>query len=226
MQDKIIRFFDILFSGTALIILLPLLIPVMIVLKLTGEHEIFYLQERIGKGGKPFYLIKFTTMLKDSPNIGAGELTLPNDPRVLPFGKFLRKTKINELPQLINILKGDISIIGWRPQTQKYFDAFNEEDKRKIITIKPGLSGIGSIVFRDEEKILENFENPIEIDLEIITPYKGKLEAWYVENRNIKIYFELIIITLIVVLFPNKFNIFSYYKSLPQPPKKLKEFLQ
>ncbi len=109
MQDKLIRFFDILFSGIALVVLSPLLIPIMIVLKVTGEGEIFYLQKRIGKDGKPFKIIKFATMLKNSPNIGTTTVTVKDDPRVLPFGKFLRKTKINELPQLINILKGDMS---------------------------------------------------------------------------------------------------------------------
>jgi lipopolysaccharide/colanic/teichoic acid biosynthesis glycosyltransferase len=171
MQDKLIRFFDIFFSSLALLVLSPLLIPIVIILKFTGEREIFYLQERIGKDGKPFKLIKFATMLKNSPSIGSGEVTLANDSRVLPFGKFLRKTKINELPQLINILKGDISIIGWRPQTLKYFNLFDREDREIIKTIRPGLSGIGSIVFRDEESIFAKVTNSIEFDDKIITPY-------------------------------------------------------
>ena len=103
-----IRCFDILFSGVAIIILLPFMIPIMIALKLTGEHYIFYQQERIGKGGKPFYILKFATMLKDSPNMPGGVLTQKNDPRILPMGKFLRKTKINELPQLVNIFIGQM----------------------------------------------------------------------------------------------------------------------
>ena len=225
MQDKLIRFFDIFFSGLALMVLSPLLVPVVIILKFTGEGEVFYLQERIGKDGKVFKLIKFATMLKDSANIGSGEITLANDTRVLPFGKFLRKTKINELPQLINILKGDISIIGWRPQTKKYYYLFLNEDRNIIKTIRPGLSGIGSIIFRDEESIFAKVDNPIEFDENIITPYKGKLEVWYVKNRNIKKYFELILVTVIVVLFPDKFDIFKYYKDLPKPPKELEKFL-
>ena len=101
-----IRFFDILFSGIALLILFPLLVPVSIILRLTSEGEVLFLQERIGKGGKKFKLFKFATMLKNSPNIGTGTVTMRNDPRVLPVGKLLRKTKINELPQLLNILIG------------------------------------------------------------------------------------------------------------------------
>jgi lipopolysaccharide/colanic/teichoic acid biosynthesis glycosyltransferase len=122
-------------------------------------------------------------------------------------------------------LKGDISIIGWRPQTLKYFNLFDREDREIIKTIRPGLSGIGSIVFRDEESIFAKVTNSIEFDDKIITPYKGKLEVWYVRNRSIKKYFELIIITAIVVLFPNKFNIFDYYRDLPKPPKELEKFL-
>lgn len=224
--DYFIRFFDILFSGTAIIVFSPLLLPIVIILKFTGEGEIFYFQERIGKGGKSFKLIKFATMLKNSASIGSGEITLSNDPRVLPFGKFLRKTKINEIPQLINIFLGDMSIIGYRPQTKKYYDAFSNEDKEFISQIKPGLSGIGSIIFRNEEEILSKVDNPVEFDLNIVTPYKGKVEKWYVKNRNLKLYFELIFITIIVVLFPDKFNIFSYYKDLPQPVKELKELLK
>ena len=101
------RFFDILFSGFALLVLSPLLVPVMSILKLTGEGYIFYVHPRIGRDGKIFKLLKFATMLKDSPNLGTGDITINNDPRVLPFGRILRKTKINELPQLINIFIGD-----------------------------------------------------------------------------------------------------------------------
>ena len=106
------RFFDILFSALALLVLSPLLLPIVLILKLSGEGEIFFLQERIGKGGQVFKLFKFATMLKDSPNIGTGTVTMKGDPRVLPVGKFLRKTKINELPQLLNIFFGDTSVIG------------------------------------------------------------------------------------------------------------------
>ena len=96
------RFFDIILSGIAILVFSPLLVPVVIILKLTGEHYIFYTQERVGKGGKTFELLKFATMLRDSPNLGAGDITEKNDPRVLPFGNYLRKTKINEMPQLFN----------------------------------------------------------------------------------------------------------------------------
>ena len=98
-----------------MIILSPLLFPIIVILRFSGEGEIFFLQDRIGKSGKVFKLLKFATMLKDTPNIGSGTLTIKNDPRILPVGKLLRRTKINELPQIINVIKGDISIVGPRP---------------------------------------------------------------------------------------------------------------
>ena len=102
------RFIDFLLSLIALVVLSPLLFPVILILKCTGEGEIFYVQKRCGLGGKEFGLLKFATMLKNSPNIGAGEITLKEDPRVLPFGKLLRKSKLNELPQLWNIFVGNM----------------------------------------------------------------------------------------------------------------------
>ena len=151
----LIRFFDIIFSFLALICLLPLFLPISIVLLLSGEGYIFYSQSRVGKGGKVFSLLKFATMLKNSPSIGAGEITLKNDPRVLPIGKFLRKTKINELPQIFNILRGDLSIVGPRPMVPNTFQKYSKEAQVALNKVKPGLTGVGSIIFRDEEKFLE-----------------------------------------------------------------------
>ena len=126
------RFLDITFSLLALICLLPFLLPIALALKFTGEGEILFSQKRVGKNGKLFNLFKFATMLKNSPNLGSGTVTLKDDPRVLPFGGFLRKTKINELSQLINILRGDMSIVGPRPQTPRCFDVFPLEYQNTI----------------------------------------------------------------------------------------------
>jgi lipopolysaccharide/colanic/teichoic acid biosynthesis glycosyltransferase len=140
------RILDIVLSSMALIILSPLLIIVVIILGCTGEGYIFYLQERVGLGGRIFGLYKFATMLKDSPSLPGGLLTKKGDSRILPVGRILRATKINELPQLFNVLKGDMSLIGPRPQARPHFDVFPEHVKKELIKVKPGLSGIGSII--------------------------------------------------------------------------------
>ena len=155
-----IRIFDIVLSLAALIILCPILLPIALILRFTGEGEVFYVQERIGSNQRPFGLFKFATMLKNSPNIGTGTITVSNDSRVLPVGRVLRKTKINELPQLLNVLIGEMSIIGPRPLTQNHFAHYAPEAREIISSVRPGLSGVGSIVFRDEERLLSDKEDP------------------------------------------------------------------
>lgn len=201
------------------------MIPIMIALKITGEHDIFYAQTRIGKNGKPFYVLKFATMLKDSPNLPGGLITVPNDPRLLPMGKFLRKTKINELPQLLNIFTGQMSIVGYRPFAEKHYALYPEEVKARISRIRPGLTGIGSIVFCNEEEILHTVSDRDYFHDNIITPYKGKLECWYVQNQTIKNYFLLIICTIFSVLI--KKNIWKrVFMDLPAMPSDLKPYLE
>lgn len=220
-----IRFFDILFSGVAIIILLPFMIPIMIGLKLTGEHDIFYKQERIGKGGKPFYVLKFATMLRNSPNMAGGVLTQKDDPRILPMGKFLRKTKINELPQLINIFLGQMSVIGPRPQAKKHYDLYSDEVKSYIDRVAPGLSGLGSVAFRDEEDMLNAVEDRDVFHDTIIAPYKGQLEVWFVEHRNIVTYFKLIWFTVLAVLKPSSKAWRTSFKNLPPIPAELEQYI-
>lgn len=221
-----IRFFDIVFSGIAIVILLPFMIPVIIGLKLTGEHDIFYLQERIGKKGVPFKVFKFATMMRNSSNMKGGLVTLKDDPRILPMGKFLRKTKINELPQLINIFIGNMSIIGYRPFVKNHYDLYSDDIKSQISKIVPGLSGIGSVVFRNEEDILHEVDDPNNLHDNIITPYKGKLECWYVDNRTICNYFKLIIATVIVVIKPKSKVWKKWFKGLPPIPENLRDYIE
>jgi lipopolysaccharide/colanic/teichoic acid biosynthesis glycosyltransferase len=216
------RFFDVLFSGSALLILSPLLLPVAMVLRFTGEGEIFFLQERVGKDGKPFKLFKFATMLKNSPNLGTGTVTTKNDPRVLPIGKFLRKTKVNELPQLFNIFLGDMSVVGPRPQTHRCFKAFPEDLQRVIVRVKPGLSGIGPIVFRGEEDILANDAGSLELYDNVIAPYKAQVEAWYIAHQTLLTYFTVILVTVWVVVIPSSDVVWRAFKGLPAPPDELR----
>ena len=173
------RLLDIVLSLTSIIFIIPILIPIIIILRFTGEGEIFYLQDRVGLGLKDIKIFKFATMLKDSENMGSGIYTSKEDERVLPFGKFLRKTKINELPQLVNILKGDMTIVGPRPLIRETFELYDKEDQVKISSIRPGLTGIGSVVFRSEDEILEKSDIPLDQFYEKhITPFKAKLENW------------------------------------------------
>ena len=164
-------------------------------------------------------------MLKDSPNMGTGTVTVYNDPRILPMGGFLRKTKINELPQLINIFKGDMSVIGPRPQTQRCFDAFPLSSQDGIKKVRPGLSGIGSIVFRNEEKMMHANNDPDKFYDEIVMPYKGALEEWYVAHHNIWSYFSLICLTISVVLGFSSGLIWKLFKDLPPPPQELDKWM-
>lgn len=220
------RLIDIFLSLFALLIFLPVLLACILILRCTGEGEIFYTQIRIGKNNLPFKLYKFATMLKNSPNIGTGTITIENDPRVLPFGHFLRKSKINELPQLINIVLGDMSIIGPRPLTPENYNMYSEHVKDKLAKVRPGLSGVGSIVFRDEEKFLTTQVNASEIYRDIITPFKGELEIWFVTNKSLKLYFLLIFLTILVVFFPGQFNLWKIFPSLPKPRAELAQLLQ
>lgn len=210
----IIRLLDILFSLTALIFFSPLFILVAIVLKFTGEGEIFYFQERIGYHKKLFYLVKFATMLKNSPDIGSKTITLKNDPRVLPFGKFLRKSKFNELPQLFNILKGEMSVIGPRPLTKDNFSMYSEAIQNKIMDVKPGLSGVGSIYFSNEEEFLSN--NGVKYYKHRIAPYKGKLEVWYTQNRSLYLYLMLILLTGLTMVFKSNKLLWIFFPNIPR----------
>lgn len=210
------RLIDLGLSFFALAVFLPFGIVICLVLKFTGEGEIFYIQPRVGKDGKLFGLIKFATMLKNSPNIGPGDITVQNDPRVLPFGNFLRKTKLNEMPQLINVLRGDMSIVGPRPQTPKYFALFPEHVRTGIIGLKPGLTGAGSVVFRDEESLAGNSGmDQVEFHREVIAPLKGEIELWYKRHRCLWVDIKLMFLTAWLIMFPNSRLYEAFLPGLP-----------
>ena len=217
------RLIDFILSFIALTIFSPVLIPVIIGLLFTGEHHIFYFQKRIGYKNKFFNIWKFATMLKASPGLKGGLHTTRMDPRILPMGNFLRKTKINELPQIINILKGDMSIVGPRPLVDKTFDPYPDHIKANIYNVKPGLTGIGSIVFRDEERMLSATLLPApEFYAKHISPYKGELELWYQENLSLYTDFMLIFLTAWVIVSPESNLVYTVFKGLPERPEYLK----
>ena len=218
------RIFDIIISLVALIFLSPIFIIVCLILFRTGEHKIFYLQHRLGLNGKKFKVIKFATMLENSPNIGSGTITSRNDPRILPVGRVLRKTKINELPQLANVLVGDMSLIGPRPHVARDLKGIPKSLLQEILGCKPGLSGVGSIFFRNEEEILQTFNDPRPFYDSVIAPFKAELELWYIENKCLKLYFVMIIFTVVTVFFGNSDSLFKRFSDFPALPDELKPY--
>lgn len=198
------------------------MIPVVIGLLLTGEHYIFYLQKRVGYRNKRFKIWKFATMLKASPSMGHGSLTVRNDPRILPMGNFLRKTKINELPQVINVLIGNMSVVGPRPQMEVDFFKFSENVQKVIYNTPPGITGIGSIIFRDEEKWISNAEGDKHKFYKThIAPYKGELELWYQKHLSFYTDFMLIFLTAWVIVSPESKLVEKVFKDLPERPEIL-----
>ncbi len=211
------RLLDLFISIAALIVLLPILIPVIIALRLTGEGEVFYFQKRIGYKRQYFDIWKFATMLKNSLNMGAGSLTVRNDPRVTIVGKFLRITKINELPQIINVLIGNMSIVGPRPLVDRTFNAYSNEVQDKVYNSKPGITGIGSIVFRDEEQLISNTElDPHDYYGKFIAPHKGNLEMWYQQNKSLATDIKIIFLTAWVILFSKSNLVYTIFPDLPK----------
>ena len=197
------RLLDLAVAVPLLLLLLPLGAVIALVLVFTGEGEVFYAQSRLGRHGRTFRLLKFATMLKNSSKMGTGTLTVPNDPRVLPVGRLLRATKLNELPQLWNVVKGDMSLVGPRPLAQQDFDCYSPAVQREVSSVRPGLTGIGSVVFRDEEGVLAASElPPLDCYRLEIAPRKGRLECWYVRNRSLVLDLRILALTAVAVLAP------------------------
>ena len=188
------RIFDIIVSTIGLIALSPLFIIVAILVKVTSRGSIFYIQKRVGEGFKEFDLYKFRSMRE-----GKGlQITSKDDPRITKIGKFIRKTKIDELPQLLNVLKGDMSLVGPRPEVKKYVDIKKSEYK-KVLSIKPGITDNAAIAFRDEEEILARYEDKEKAYIEEILPKKIELYNEYIDNISFKNDIKLILETLKVI---------------------------
>ncbi|RKQ69096.1 lipopolysaccharide/colanic/teichoic acid biosynthesis glycosyltransferase [Litorimonas taeanensis] len=196
------RAFDITSSGLALIILAPILLLTMLVLRLTGEGEIFFLQERMGYKNKPFNITKFATMVKSAAFMKAGDYTTKGDPRILPVGKFLRKTKINEIIQLWDVFRGKMSLVGPRPQMLRVHNLYPDEYNVVFEKVRPGITGVGSIVFRDEEMVLTQAVDRDVCYTKQIVPYKAQLEMWYAENASFILDIKIIFMTLWYIVKP------------------------
>ncbi len=213
------RILDLLLTLPVLIVLSPALLIISLVLLLTGEHQIIYFQKRLGKNLETFSIWKFTTMLKNSEKMGNGLMTVRQDPRVLPFGKFLRKSKINEIPQLINIIIGDMSVVGPRPLI---YNPYKSGVGEIVYKTRPGLTGIGSIMFRDEEQLLSETKlDKKDFYDNYISPYKGELEVWYQNNLSFWTDVKVIFCTAWVILFSESKLAYKLFKGLPLKPKEL-----
>jgi lipopolysaccharide/colanic/teichoic acid biosynthesis glycosyltransferase len=225
MYTPIKRLFDLVLSLIAIAVVLPFMIPVMIGLKLTGEGYIFYFQKRVGFQNRPFEIWKFASMLRDSPNLPGGIITMRQDPRLTPMGSFLRKTKINELPQLVNVLMGDMSFVGPRPVMPQSFAHYPAKVRDEIYLTKPGITGIGSIIFRDEERVIDDVQknggDPWQFYTQVIYPYKGRLELWYQRNISFGTDVKIIFLTAWQIIFPQSNLAFRIFKDLPPRPAEL-----
>ena len=222
---KICRLFDIFLAIVLLVLCSPLFLLIIIILKSTGEGEIFFLQQRVGQNGKVIKIIKFATMLKNSENIGTGTVTLKDDLRILPVGKFLRRTKLNETPQLFNILIGNMSFVGPRPQTDRCFASFSEFDQKIIVSVRPGLTGIGSIIFSAEEDLLCLDSQAETVYDNEIMPFKAKLESWFIERHGVVMYFTLMFLTAWKLIFKSNRQVYRIFPEMPKPSSKLRNKL-
>jgi len=184
------RVFDLFFSFLGLIFLSPVFLLVSLLIKIDSKGPVFFKQKRIGQGFNPFLIYKFRTMIKDAPQRG-GPITVGKDPRITQVGEFLRKTKIDEFPQLINVFKGEMSFVGPRPEIRSYVELF-EKDYEDILTVRPGITDLASLKYPDEASLLGRFENPKEAYVKNILPDKIALAKEYVQRTSFG--FDLILI--------------------------------
>ncbi|MDR0763175.1 MAG: sugar transferase [Bacteroidales bacterium] len=211
------RFFDILAAASLLLVLSPFWFAVIILLIVSGNRKVFYFQKRVGRNNKPFYLWKFQTMMPHKETTGNGLLSVKDDNRVTKLGHYLRKTKLDEIPQLINIIRGEMSFVGPRPLIYTWFKLYAPDIQKKIYTSRPGLTGVGSLVFRNEETLLANCGiNPHEFYQNTILPYKGICEMWYLEHKSIFLDIKLLFLTAIMPFLPKNIDETKLFKGLPK----------
>ncbi len=197
-----IRFLDIFLSLFGLILLFPLFLLVIILIKISSRGNVIYKQIRVGLGGSDFHIYKFRTMYVDADK--AGLLTVGGrDPRVTTVGYYLRKYKIDELPQLFNVLRGNMSLVGPRPEVRKYVDKYTS-DQRRVLSVKPGITDWASILYRDENSILESSKNPEQDYLHVILPDKIRYNSIYINKLSVFEYIKILLYTVYSIFFPVK----------------------
>ena len=194
----LIRLLDIVLSLLGLLFLLPIFVILAVWIKFDSQGSIFFRQIRVGKDGRGFRIYKFRTMIVNAEKMGI--ITIgERDPRITNSGYFLRKYKLDELPQLINVLKGEMSFVGPRPEVRKYVEMYNQE-QLKILTVKPGITDYASIEYINEDEILGKSLNPEKTYIEEIMPQKIKYNMKYINNKTVIEYFKIIFLTIIKII--------------------------
>jgi len=191
------RIFDVTASVVGGLLLLPVIIPIALWIKLSSKGPLFYIQKRVGKDFREFNLYKFRSMIVDADRQGPS-VTSGDDPRITKVGKIIRKTKIDELPQLLNVLQGDMSLVGPRPEVMKFVNQKREAYK-KVLSVKPGITDNAAIEFRDEETIMEQYEDKEKAYIDIVLPQKIELYYEYIDNISFFNDIKLILQTLKVI---------------------------
>lgn len=216
------RIFDVLLSFVLILLLSPLFFLILFGLLVSG-NDLLYFQNRVGKEGKVFRVIKFSTMLRNSLDLPGGSITVRNDPRITRFGFLLRITKLNELPQLLNVFTGSMSFVGPRPYMKDGFYSFSESAQKVLIQQRPGITGISSVVFRDEEYfVTHSGMNPLFFYKNYIFPFKSELELWYYHNRSIYVDLMILALTGYKIVFPKSTLEYKVFKTLPKSDYFLK----
>jgi lipopolysaccharide/colanic/teichoic acid biosynthesis glycosyltransferase len=193
------RVFDFFCSALGLVLLSPCFLIIAIWIKVDSTGPIFFVQKRVGRHGKPFGVYKFRTMIVDAESKGL-KITVGNDPRITNSGHFLRRTKLDELAQLFNVLGGTMSLVGPRPEVQEYIDAYPEDIKKKVLSVKPGITDYASIEFKDENKMLEDSVDPAKTYIEKILPSKQQYYLKYIEDQSFILDIKLILKTIFIIL--------------------------
>jgi lipopolysaccharide/colanic/teichoic acid biosynthesis glycosyltransferase len=210
------RFSDIIFSIFGIIITGPIMLFTIIILYLTGEKKPVFNQLRVGKNKQLFRLYKLRTMNSNGA-INSGPITLHNDDRITFLGKFLRWSKIDEFPQFFNVLNGDLSFVGPRPLMPETFYKYKKTTQKKIASIRPGITGAGSVIFRNESFILKTVsqEKQESFYIQNILPYKGQLEEWYIENNSFIMDLKLLIFSVLVIVYSGTKRLNSFFREIP-----------
>ena len=211
------RFLDALVAVIAIVLTAPIMALTIFMLVLSGESSPILAQWRVGRSGHLFLFYKFRTMKRLKGDDKGSSLTLANDARITFLGRLLRASKIDEFPQFFNVLNGDISFVGPRPLMPEIFKIYSKEDQQIIASVKPGITGLGSVVFRDEQSILKNASKPSEVVYkEQIAPAKAYLETWYVENQSFMVDFKILVLTVWSVLYSRTRLVYRLFKNIPR----------